>query len=337
VAQARWTTTGELDLAGYIDKWLGHMRGRVRPGTFGAYECMLRLYAIPVLGAIPLAELHPLQIQQLYGDLLDSGSHRFGRGLSAGYVLNLHRVLVQSLGAAFRWGLIPTNPAAAAQPPRPRRPELGQIDPALANQILEAARGSRLLELPIAIALATGMRRGEILGLRWGDLDEDLTVAHVRRSLQSIGGLSFEEPKTPRSRRAVVLPQFLHPYLVRQREDQTGRRESFGGAWKATDQVVDRPDGSPVNPATFSAEWSKFIRRKGLPRVRFHDLRHAHATLMLLQGVHPKIVSERLGHSNIGITLDIYSHVLPTMQSEAAQAFDDLFGTSTEAPPQQVS
>jgi integrase len=181
------------------------------------------------------------------------------------------------------------------------------------------------------------MRRGEILGLRWGDLDEDLSVAHVRRSLQSIGGLSFEEPKTPRSRRAVVLPQFLHPYLVRQREDQAGRRERLGDAWRATGQVVDRPDGSPVNPATFSAEWSKFIRKKGLPRVRFHDLRHAHATLMLLQGVHPKIVSERLGHSNIGITLDIYSHVLPTMQSEAAQAFDDLFGTSSEAPPQQVS
>jgi integrase len=337
VAQAKWAATKDLDVASYLKQWLGYMRGRVRPGTFGAYECMLRLYAIPALGAIPLAELHPLQIQQLYGDLLGAGSLRFGRGLSAGYVLNLHRVLVQSLGAALRWGLIPTNPAAAAQPPRPRRPELGQIDPALATRILEVARGARLLELPIAIALATGMRRGEILGLRWADLDQDYTVARVRRSLQSIGGLSFEEPKTARSRRAVLLPQFLRPYLLRQREDQARRRREFGAGWNETDQIVDRPNGAPVNPATFSAEWSKFVRRKGLPRVRFHDLRHAHATLMLLQGIHPKIVSERLGHSNIGITLDIYSHVLPTMQVEAAQAFDALFGASSERAQEQLS
>jgi integrase len=323
VAQVELATEG-LTVASYLEQWLGHMKGRVRPTSLRGYEGLVRLYAIPAIGDLRLVELHPLHIQGMYADLL-AGGHRRGRTLSAGTVLNLHRVMVQSLGRAFKWGLIPSNPAAAAQPPRPRRPEMGGIDPALAARILEASRGTHL-ETPVAIALATGMRRGEILGLRWSDLDEGFTVAQVRRTLQKAGDeLTFHEPKTARSRRAVILPRFLHPYLIRQRQDQGARKAVMGSAWRETNLVVDSGDGSPVNPDTLSAAWGKFMRKAQLPYVRFHDLRHAHATFMLLQGVHPKIVSERLGHSSIGITLDIYSHVLPTMQSEAARAFDELF------------
>jgi len=169
------------------------------------------------------------------------------------------------------------------------------------------------------------MRRGEILALRWSDLDSELTTAHVRRTLEVAGRrLVFEEPKTRRSRRAVALPAFLRPYLERQREAQRVRRESCP-SWTELDLVIDSGDGSPVNPGTFSSGWFRFCKRAGLPHVRFHDLRHAHATLMLLQGVHPKVVSERLGHASVGITLDTYSHVLPTMQTEAVRAFDELF------------
>src|SRR3990170_3237535 len=137
--------------------------------------------------------------------------------------MNLHLVLTQALGQAVRWGYIPSNPAAGAQPPRPRRAEAAQIDAALSERILAAARGTRF-ECPAAIAISTGMRRGEILGLRWSDLDADLSLAEVRRSLQPTRrGLVFEQPKTKRSRRAVMLPGFLRPYLVRQREDQRCR------------------------------------------------------------------------------------------------------------------
>ena len=171
------------------------------------------------------------------------------------------------------------------------------------------------------------MRRGEILALRWSDVSGDLSVAHVRRTLQPTEtGLVFERPKTHRSARSVMLPAFLGPYLLRQRADQARRRQKLGGdGWSDHDLVVDDGDGTPFNPGTLSAGWARFLRKAGLPWVRFHDLRHAHATLMLLQGVHPKVVSERLGHASVGITLDTYSHVLPVMQEEAARAFDDLF------------
>ena len=204
------------------------------------------------------------------------------------------------------------------------------MDARLAERILAEVRSTDP-ELPVAIAIATGMRRGEILALRWSDLDEVFSVAHVRRTLQTAGGhLVFEEPKTRRSRRAVDLPAFLRPYLVRQREAQE-RRRAEASSWQDLDLVCDRGDGGPCNPDSVSASWWGLCRRRGLPHIRFHDLRHAHATLMLLQGVHPKVVSERLGHASVGITLDTYSHVLPTMQAEAVRAFDRLFKTGSPA------
>jgi integrase len=156
-------------------------------------------------------------------------------------------------------------------------------------------------------------------------MDSDWTVAHVRRSLQAAEGLHFEDPKTRRSRRSVGLPAFLRPYLARQHESQETRREKLGKHWLENGLVIDRSDGSPMNPDTMSSSWHYFCKTHDVPRIRFHDLRHAHATLMLLQGVHPKVVSERLGHASIGTTLDTYSHVLPAMQEEAIRAFDALF------------
>ena len=314
-----------LSTGDYLESWLSQVRGRVRGRTYSGYAGLLRRYAIPALAEVPLKDLHPLHLQHLYGALLEHGAGGYRDRLSASTVSNLHRVLVQSLGWAERFGLLERSPAKAARPPRPRRAEPKVVDPALAARILEASAGTRL-ELPVAFALATGMRRGEILGLRWSDLAPDLSVAHVRRSLQATGGaLVFEEPKTKRSRRSVALPAFLHPYLERQRADQVRRMQVLGDRWTCSDLVIDAGDGAPVNPDSMSSAWRFLVIRSGLPHVRFHDLRHAHATLLLCQGVHPKVVSERLGHATVGITLDIYSHVIPGMQAEAARAFDRLF------------
>ena len=303
----------------YLAQWLRHCRGRLRSKTSEGYEGLIRLYAGPALGGIPLHRLHPLHLQECYASLIE-------RGLGRGTVLNLHLVLSQALSQAVRWGLIDGSPASGAQPPRPRRPEPVVVDPALAHRILAAVAGT-CMELPAVLALGTGMRRGEILALRWGDLDAGFTTLQVRRSLQASGeGLHFVEPKTRRSRRAVVLPAFLRPYLVSQRQDQQARRVAHP-AWVDHDLVLDRGDGSPRHPDTLSSAWHGFLKRSGLPHVRFHDLRHGHATLLLLSRVHPKVVSERLGHASVGITLDTYSHVLPSMQSEAAAAIDALFGS----------
>ncbi len=317
-----------LTVGAYLGTWLEHVRTRVRPSTYDGYYFLVTNHAVPTLGHLPLGELHPLHVQRLYARML-SPAYGGSRGpVSAKTVGNLHRVLRQAMAQAVAWRLMSWNPATAAQPPRSRGAEPAVIDRDLAVRLLAAAAGSRF-ELPVALAVATGMRRGEILGLRWSDLDDGWEVARVVRSLQATrSGLAFEEPKTRRSRRAVGLPAFLHPYLQRQRISQDLRRDGPGQPPAGVGLVVDSGDGSPWNPDNFSRGWPEFLRARSLPHVRFHDLRHAHATFMLLQGVHPKVVSERLGHASVGITLDTYSHVLPTMQSEAVAAFDRLFASA---------
>lgn len=323
VANTSAGAAAPLTVGRFLEDWLVHVGGRVRRVTFEGYEVLVRRHALPALADLKLVELRPLDLQALYNDLL--AGRDGGKSLAGGTVLNLHLVLTQALSQAVRWQLLASNPAAGAQPPRPRRTPRLVADPSLVEKLLLATTGGRY-ELPCALAVATGMRRGELLALRWSDLSSDFSQARVVRTLQPTQhGLVFEEPKTQRSRRTVVLPAFVRRYLDEQREDQQARRVELGDGWQEHGLVIERGDGRPFNPDTLSAGWARFLRTKELPPVRFHDLRHAHATLLLLQGVHPKIVSERLGHASVGITLDIYSHVLPSMQAEAAEAFDALF------------
>ena len=307
----------QISVGDYLDAWLAHVKGRVRQRTHEGYEALIRIHAKPAIGEIGLADLRPLDLQELYSSVLARRS--------AGTVVNLHLVLTQALSQAVRWGYVAVNAASGAQPPRPQRKELTVLDQAGVEAILAAAEGTRM-EAPVAIAIATGMRRGEVLGLRWSDMDPDFLTARVSRSLQrSSCQTRMEAPKTARSRRAVVLPAMLRPHLERQRADQDRRRVVAGDGWEETKIVVDYANGRPWRATSFPTAFAKFLREAGLPHVRFHDLRHAHATLMLSKGVHPKIVSERLGHASIGITLDTYSHVPPSMQQDAADAFDEIF------------
>jgi len=328
-ASGAQTAPEEASVRTYLSDWLAHMRGRVRRVTWEGYEVLLRRHALPQVGELPLHALSPLVLQELYGRLLEGD--RGQAPLSGGTVRNLHLVLTQAFSQAVRWQLLTVNPAMGCQPPRPRRSPRLVADPPLVQRLL-AATADTAYELPCAIAVSTGMRRGEILALRWSDLAADRSKARVVRTLQPTQhGLIFEEPKTQRSRRSVLLPAFLYPYLERQRTRQTVRRDKLADGWHDNDLLVDRGDGEPMNPDTLSAGWARFLRQQKLPPVRFHDLRHAHATLLLLQGVHPKIVSERLGHASISITLDTYSHVLPSLQGQAAEAFDSLFQDESAA------
>ena len=316
---------GRITLGEYLERWLEHMRTRVRSRTLERYAEIVRGHLAPSLGNVPLAKLHPLHIQALYDRLLSSGRLRTEGGLSPRTVLHIHRVLSEALRQAVRWQLLSANPAEAVRPPRPGRPDLTVVDPDLAWRILEVSRETSL-EVPICIAIGTGMRRGEILALRWSDVALDEGVAYVRRTLlETSEGLRFEEPKTERSRRSVTLPQFLITALRAQRKDQAERRLLLGEAWQDHDLVLDVGDGSPMHPNLVSQGFTRLAKKHGFDGVRFHDLRHAHATLMLVRGVHPKVVSERLGHAGIAITLDTYSHVIPTLQAEAAAVLDEAF------------
>jgi len=324
-----------LTVGAYLARWLQHAKARVRPTTYDGYHAIVRCHTQP-LSNLSLSELHPLHLQQLYTDLQHPTPP--AKPLSAGSVLNVHLLLTQALGQAVRWQILDRNPAHGAQPPRPQRPAHTVADPQQLHHILQLLE-EHPLELPYAIAIATGMRRGELLALRWHDLTPDYTTAHIQQTLQATrsGGLIYQPPKTHRSQRAVALPAFLTPRLETHRAEQAARREAAGDSWHDHDLINDNGDGQPINPDTLSSAWRRFRHQHQLPPLRFHDLRHSHATLMLIQGIHPKIVSERLGHASINITLDTYTHILPTLQHQAANAFDQLFptgaGTGTDARP----
>jgi integrase len=310
----------------FLDHWLEeHLRHRLRPSTFNSYRAQVRLHIRPVLGGTPMQKLQPMQIQALYAAKL-TGERADGResGLSPKSVRYLHGIIHQALDQALQWQMVTRNIADSVTPPRTRQPRIQTWDADEVRRFLEAAEGDTYGPLWI-LALGTGMRRGELLGLRWQDLDLAGARLHVRQCLVEIGGVpTLQEPKTASGRRVVALPPSVTDTLRAHRTSQLEQRLAIGSAWQDHDLVIAKDDGSPVTPGNVNRHLNRIARKAGVPRIRFHDLRHTHATLLLRQRVHPKIVSERLGHATIAMTLDTYSHVLPDMQEQAATEFEGL-------------
>jgi len=308
-------------VADYLPQWLEFVEPKVSAKTFERYREIVERKLIPKIGSIKLAELQPLHIQNYYARELKQGRSDGQGGLSAQTVLHHHRVLREALGRAVKWGILPRNPADSVEPPKPQRKEMKTLTEKQTALMLVKAAGTRLY-VPLLLAVTSGMRRGEFLALRWADIDCDSGIACVQRSLeQTNDGLRFKPPKSGKGRPIVLLPLTLE-VLTAHRLEQDWRKHVLGEAYQDEDLVCCQEDGSVWPPDNFSASYASFGRRAGLNGVRLHDMRHTHATQLLGQGVHPKIVSERLGHSTIGITLDIYSHVIPGMQAEAAEKMD---------------
>jgi integrase len=310
-------------LAAYLEVWLTDVRSRVSPKTHHRYCELARKNIVPLLGKTLLKDLQPAAISHAYARLLESG-HRKGGGLSAGSVRHVHRLLKQALAQAVRWGgdwAISRNPCDAVKPPKATPAKMSTYDVAQTIDLIEAMRGSRLFPI-VLLAVLCGLRRGEIAALRWGQVDLNAgSLAIVQSAEQIKNTVRYKEPKTGRARTVALSPMVveeLRAHRLRQAE------ELLRLGIKVTDEtfVCAREDGLPLQPQTLSREWQRLIAKTGLPRIRFHDLRHAHATHMLASGVHPKIASERLGHSKVGITLDLYSHVLPGMQEDAVAKVD---------------
>jgi integrase len=232
-------------------------------------------------------------------------------------------VLRQALLQGVKWRLLARNAADAVEPPKPSKGVVRAMTEGETKTLLKGVR-EHALYVPVLLALTTGMRRGEILGLRWDDVDLGNGQLSVTQTLeQTREGLRLKVPKTQRGRRVVALGSVTVDALRRHKAQQAARKLRLGPAFQDQGLVFPSPDGNLWKPDKFSYDFSVLAEHRGIARVRFHDLRHTHATELLRGGVHPKIVSERLGHSTIGITLDVYSHVMPGMQEEAVRKFDE--------------
>jgi integrase len=305
----------DLTVADYLERWLRDVQARVAAKTFERYSEIVKKHLTPALGAHPLAKLAPLHLFEFYAKAL-------ARPLSARTVLHLHRVLSAALKQAVRWNLAARNVADAVAPPKVARQEIAALDEKQTGQLLEAAKGHALYA-PVLLAVTTRLRRGELLALRWQDVDLDAGTLTVARSLEETkaNGLRFKSPKSGRSR-VVTLPQIAIAALKRHRAEQAAAKLRIGPAWNDQGLIFPDASGSPRRPSLLTDSFGYLARRAKLPGIHFHSLRNSAATQLFKAGVHPKIVSERLGHSKIAITLDTFSLVLPTMQQEAADKID---------------
>lgn len=322
------------------ERWLPVQRSQLKKTTFASYDNNIRLHVLPALGRVPIARLSPDQLDRLYTQLHESGRRnksRKGRpGLSASSVQYVHRIVRKALNDAVRKGVLPRNPALLADPPK-RDPSARQRDGEMqvwtAQQLqsfLGLVDGQRLAPAFVVTA-HTGMRRGEVAGLRWADVDFEKRLIHIRQAIVVVEyALEFTDLKSDNGERTIDVNDDVIRALQACRRRQAEERLLLGSGYEDRDLVFARPDGTPTHPELISETFDRVVTRSDLPRIRFHDLRHTHATLLLKAGVPIKVVSERLGHATASFTLDVYGWVLPGMQAEAAATFSRLMAAPSD-------
>lgn len=319
---------GKVTVEEYLKKWLqDYAKHNLSPRGFERYWDIIRQHLIPALGNIKLAQLKAGHIQKAYAASLEAG-------LSPRTVRYHHAVLHIALKTAMKWGLVTFNAADAVEPPKIRRVEMQVWDEEDVSRFLSAAKDSPYYEL-FYTALFTGMRRSELLGMSWASVDLIFGQIQVTRGLHHLkdGSYVFTEPKSAKSRRTIALPPSLALVLKEHRARQQARKATIESTLKDSDLVFCDIDWKPWRPNTITRAWVTLSKKSGLKPIRLHDARHTHASLLLKQGVHPKVCQERLGHSSIEMTINLYSHVAPGIQEAAARRFDDLVAPKAEQAP----
>jgi integrase len=309
-----YVPSNKMMLADFLFRWLDYKKARLSPLSFERYQNIVHINIVPAIGSIPLAKLRAVDLAGLYAKALER--------LSARTVVYIHRVLYQALGQAVRWQMLGRNPVLAVDPPKAERKEMRALDADGIVALLDAARGTSTY-LPVLLAALTGMRRGEIAALRWRSVDLDNATLAVVVSLEQTAKTVRE--KTPKNGKGRLLA--LSPLLVDELRQHKARQAEHllrhGVALTNNHHVVMRADALPYLPRSITDMFNQLLdRRPSLPRIRFHDLRHSHATALLTAGVHPKVAQERLGHHSISMTMDLYSHTMPHMQVDAVNKVD---------------
>lgn len=323
--QGQLVTTGSMTVGEWLATYLEQVaRPKVRPRTLDRYRSDIELHIIPAIGRYRLDKLQPAQLVALY----NAGA---AKGMSAASLRHMHAVIRRALNVAVRWQLISVNPATLVDAPKAAQHEVTALTADEARRLIHAARDDRMQARWI-VGLALGLRQGEALGLWWEDVDLDAQLLRIRRALQRQrgGGLVFTEPKTRRSRRTIPLPVPLVRALIEHRDRQDKERVTAGSLWQGSPCVFTSPIGTPVDPRNDFREFRKLLARAGLPPVRLHDLRHTAASLLLAQNVPARVVMEILGHSQIALTMNTYSHVAPEVSREAADRMARMLWQSAE-------
>lgn len=317
--------TKKMKLGEYFDYWLKeYCYNNLTINTIEGYEQYIEKHIKPVLGNIELEKLKPLQLQNFYSEKLERGKLNGKGGLSKQTVRTLHRIIHGALTQAVKWQLLARNVADCVEPPKPQKYEAKFLNDEQTNLLIEKAKKSDIY-IPVIIAIFTGMRRGEVLGLNWQNVDFEKGYIRVVQELSCTKqGLMILSPKTKKSIRNIAIPDMLVRILKKHKAKQNENRLLLGREYQNIDMVCTYPSGKLFYPKRFSVKFHELLRKNNLPVVRFHDLRHSHASLLVKLGIQPKLISERLGHSNIGITMDLYSHLYEEADKEVADAFGEL-------------
>jgi integrase len=312
----------QLTVSEYLERWLQHTTTRVRPGTVARYRQLLQRCVAAPAGSLKLRELRPMHIQRIYEQALKTGNERSGGALAARTVNHLHRALFAAMKQARKWGLIVSNPCESVEPPRAVNREMRSLNESESRKLMAAAKGTRLY-VPIVLSLSVGLRRGECLGLGWDAVDFPRGVIRISRSLQPDG--KFSEPKTARSRRSVALPAFAIAALKAHKVAQNADRLAAGSSYADNGLVFADAFGAAWKPASITTLFHGICKRAGIGHVRFHDLRHTAASLMIERGVSITTVALLLGHANTSTTLSTYAHAIKGAEEAGARAMDALF------------
>jgi len=300
----------------FLNRWLeDSAKPRIKPRTYERFGELIRLHIVPSLGSIRLDKLGPQNVQRLL-------TQKREQGLAAQTVVSIRNVLRAALNQALRWGLVARNVATLVDAPRIERPPVRVLSADEARQLLDAAKGERF-EAVYTVGLALGFRRGELLGLHWNCVDLDGAKATIVCALQRIRGkLELTETKTVKGRRTVSVPQYAVRALKAHRARQLEQRLKAGTEWRDSGLVFTNTTGGPIEPVTLLRDYKRLLADAKLPSIRFHNLRHSAASLMLAQGVPLKTIQEILGHSSIAVTSAFYAHLGEQLKRDAADAMD---------------